>query len=464
MISLSPLDIFIILAFFLLVISIGLIPGKKDTATTEGFLLSERKVGLFLFILTNVATWYGGILGVGEFTYRFGLLSWFTQGLPYYIFALVFAIFFSKKIREASLYTIPDKLEKVYGSKTALLCAGLLFVLVSPAPYLLMVANLLSLVFHINIFWSLVLGSLLSAGYLFKGGYKSYVFADAFQFFIMFAGFIVTLIVAYFNLGDFSYLQSNLPANHLKIPGGVSYTYILVWFLIALWTFTDPGFHQRCYAAKNGNVARNGIIISVFFWALFDFLTTGVGLYSRAALPGLQSPVLSYPLLAEKLLGSGLKGLFYAAMFATILSTSNSFFFLSATTISKDFLFKLNTRKQQKNLKYYTYLGIVLTAVLSISLAYFIPSVIDLWYTIGTVCIPGIILLVVSAYYPKFRVSSTIAIIEVIVSFLSSLLWLFIRDKFSTIAPFNEVEPMIIGLFIAALIHLGGVFINRHKL
>ncbi|MDP4172958.1 MAG: sodium:solute symporter family protein [Bacteroidota bacterium] len=464
MISLSSLDIFIILAFFIFVISIGLIPGKKDTATTEGFLLSERKVGLFLFILTNVATWYGGILGVGEFTYRFGLLSWFTQGLPYYVFAILFAIFFSKKIREASLYTIPDKLEKVYGSKTALLCAGLLFVLVSPAPYLLMVANLLSLVFHINIFWSLILGSFLSAGYLFKGGYKSYVFADAFQFFIMFAGFIVTLIVAYLNLGDFSYLQANLPANHLKIPGGVSYTYILVWFLIALWTFTDPGFHQRCYAAKNGNVARNGIIISVFFWALFDFLTTSVGLYSRAALPGLQTPVLSYPLLAEKLLGSGLKGLFYAAMFATILSTSNSFFFLSATTISKDFLFKLNNQRQQKSLKSYTYLGIVLTAILSISLAYFIPSVIDLWYTIGTVCIPGIILLVVSAYYPKFRVSSTIAVIEVIVSFLSSLLWLFIRDKFSSIAPFNEVEPMIIGLIIAALIHFGGVFINRHKL
>lgn len=464
MISLSSLDIVIILAFFIFVISIGLIPGKKDTATTEGFLLSERKVGLFLFILTNVATWYGGILGVGEFTYRYGLLSWFTQGLPYYVFAILFAIFFSKKIREASLYTIPDKLEKVYGSKTALLCAGLLFVLVSPAPYLLMVANLLSLVFHINIFWSLILGSLLSAGYLFKGGYKSYVFADAFQFFIMFAGFIVTLIVAYLNLGDLSYLQANLPANHLKIPGGVSYTYILVWFLIALWTFTDPGFHQRCYAAKNGNVARNGIIISVFFWALFDFLTTSVGLYSRAALPGLQTPVLSYPLLAEKLLGSGLKGLFYAAMFATILSTSNSFFFLSATTVSKDFLFKLNTQKQQKSLKSYTYLGIILTAILSISLAYFIPSVIDLWYTIGTVCIPGIILLVVSAYYPKFRVSSAIAVIEVIVSFLSSLLWLFIRDKFSSISPFNEIEPMIIGLLVAALIHLGGVFLNRHKL
>jgi SSS family solute:Na+ symporter len=88
---------------------------------------------------------------VGEFTYRYGLVSWFTQGFPYYIFALLFALFFAKKIRKASLFTVPDKLTEVYGKKVGMLSAIVVFVLVSPAPYLLMSASLLSLLLDINI-------------------------------------------------------------------------------------------------------------------------------------------------------------------------------------------------------------------------------------------------------------------------------------------------------------------------
>src|SRR3970282_1920809 len=112
------------------------------------------------------------------------------------------------------------------------------------------------------------------------------------------------------------------PPEHLKLDGGTSITFIIVWFLIAMWTFADPGFHQRCYAAKNGNVAVKGIIISIFFWFIFDFLTTSTGLYARALLPDIKSPVAAYPLLSGVVLPNGLRGIFYSAMFATIMSTT----------------------------------------------------------------------------------------------------------------------------------------------
>ena len=112
MASFSQLDFIILSAFFALLLIIGFIPQKEKEGDTEGYLLYNRKVGLFLFIMTNVSSWYGGILGVGEFTYKFGLLSWITQGLPYYIFALIFALLFAKKISKASLFTIPDKIEE----------------------------------------------------------------------------------------------------------------------------------------------------------------------------------------------------------------------------------------------------------------------------------------------------------------------------------------------------------------
>ncbi len=461
MISFSPLDFIVIILFFAAVLAIGFYFGRRTTDQADDYLLSGRKVGLFLFVLTTVSTWYGGILGVGEFTYRYGLVSWFTQGFPYYVFAFLFAIFFAKKVRSASLFTIPDKLTLVYGNKVGLISAVLVFILVSPAPYLLMTANLIQLMFGTGIIVSLVLALMLSVLYLFHGGFKSNIYADALQFFVMFGGFFVVLIISFHTLGGLKFLQNNLPAKHLQITGGASPTFIIVWFLIALWTFADPGFHQRCYSAKTGDIAVKGIIISIFFMALFDFLTTSTGLYARAVFPNLSKPVLSYPMLAEKILSPGIKGIFYAAMFATIMSTLNSFLFLSATTIGRDFIFKISKKQDENKLKIYTVYGLIAAGILSIILAYFIPSVIEIWYTVGSLCIPGIILPVISAYYPKIKIDKNILLIEVIAAVCFSVLWYLIRDSFSTVKIINEIEPMLVGLFSASLIHLYGLMRNR---
>jgi SSS family solute:Na+ symporter len=455
MISFSDLDIIVIILFFLVLLTIGFVTSRKTKNNSEDYLLSNRKMGLFLFVLVTVSSWYGGIIGVGEFTYRYGLVSWFTQGFPYYLFAFLFAIFFAKKIREASLFTIPDKLAEVYGKQTGLAAAVVVFILVSPAPYLLMTANLVSMVFDTSILTSLIISLILSGSYLIKGGFRSNIYADAFQFFVMFAGFIIILIISIFSFGGFEFLESNLPQTHLSITGGTSPAFILVWFLIALWTFADPGFHQRSYAAKSGDIAKKGILISIIFFALFDFLTTSTGLYAKAVLPDLSQPMMAYPLYAEKVLGSGLKGIFYAAMFATIISTLNSFLFLSATTIGRDFIFRVNKNSKEEKIKSYTVIGIIISGIISIIIAYLIPSVVEIWYTIGSLFIPGIILPVISAYYPKLRISSKLIIAEMVLAVSISMMWFDFRE--TLIGVLSEIEPMIIGLFVSVLIHTFGL-------
>lgn len=455
MISFSLFDIIIIVVFFTTLLSIGFFSSRKVKSNAEDYLLSNRNMGLFLFVLVTVSTWYGGIIGVGEFTYRYGLVSWFTQGLPYYFFAFLFAIFFAKKIREASLFTIPEKLEQVYGKNVGIISAIVVFVLVSPAPYLLMSANLLSLVFELDIIISLIIGIILSASYLIKGGFKSNIYTDAFQFFIMFAGFILILFVSISSYGGADFLTEKLPQSHLSFTGNSSITFLIVWFLIALWTFADPGFHQRSYSAKNGNVAKYGILISIVFWALFDFLTTSTGLYAKAIIPDLDNPIMAYPLLTEKILAPGLKGIFYAAMFATIISTLNSFMFLSATTIGRDLIYRMNQKGSEDKIKLYTVIGIIITSLLSVLIAYSIPSVVEIWYTIGSLFIPGIILPVISSYYSKIMVSSKIVLYEIILSVLTGTIWLLIRSSFTGVL--YEIEPMLIGLLVALLIHTFGL-------
>jgi SSS family solute:Na+ symporter len=77
--------------------------------------------------------------------------------------------------------------------------------------------------------------------------------------------------------------------------------------------------------------------------------------------------------------------------------------------------------------------------------------VVEIWYTIGSLFIPGIILPVVSAYYPKFRISYKLILTEIILAVCSSTFWLELRNTQEGIL--SEIEPMIIGLTVALLIH-----------
>ena len=68
----------------------------------KDFILAGRKLSMPGFIATLVASWYGGILGVGENTYNYGIQTWFIFALPYYVFGLLFAFFLAPLLRNSA--------------------------------------------------------------------------------------------------------------------------------------------------------------------------------------------------------------------------------------------------------------------------------------------------------------------------------------------------------------------------
>ncbi len=448
MVTLAPADLAVIGVFCAAVIAIGIFTARSSIRDVE-FLLAGRSLTTPVFVMSLVSSWYGGILGVGEFTYRFGISNWFLQGVPYYVFAIVFAFLLAKRVRGTNLLSIPDKLNLAYGRKTALLGSFLTFILMTPAPYVLMVGILIEVVTGWSIAASVTAGTLASVVYLFTGGFRSDVNTNVFEFFIMFIGFGVIIPFAVSKLGGAGFITSHVPPLHLAWDGGNSIQFVLVWFFIALWTLVDPSFHQRCYAARTGEVARRGILVAVIFWIVFDAMTTTAGLYARAALPDIQSPVMAYPLLAEAVLPPVAKGLFYAGMLAAIMSTLNSQAFISSMTLGRDIVARLRGRMGEDATTGPVRWGILVTALLSVGLALAIPSVIRLWYTIGTVIIPGLLIPLVASYFDRLRPRPTIAFASMALGWLVSLGWLlsgWSREMGSSDYYPLGIEPMYAGL------------------
>lgn len=461
MISFSVFDYIIIGLYFVIVLYVGLRTKSSDKSAVD-YLVAGRVLTLPAFVATLVSTFYGGVLGVGEFTYRFGISSWFLNAFPYYFFIVIFAFFLSRKIRKTELFTIPDKLEQTYGKKVGLFGAILIFFLVTPAPYLLMLGIITQVIFGIPLFWAMIICLLFSIVYLFKGGLLADVRVNIVEFIIMFAGFGLILPFCFFELGGLDYLKTNLPTESLSLTGGNSLQYMLVWFFIGAWALVDPSFHQRCYAAKNGSIAKNGVLISLIFWFIFDFLTTTAGLYARADLPNIDNPAMSYPLLADKILPPIAKGLFFTGMIATIMSTLHSYIFISATTLGNDIIPRI--KHTGNRLNEYSKIGIIITSVVSILIVIWIPSVVNIWYTVGSIIIPALLISIISSYTKRFTISPAFILGAMIASFSISLICM-LYGQFNLIDgyasyPF-DIEPMYPGLFVGIIIYSIGFIIQN---
>jgi SSS family solute:Na+ symporter len=453
--NLALIDYIIIFSYLGSLAYLGFSRRMKNEESAAGFILDGRTMTLPAFVASLVSTWYGGILGVGEFTYRYGIANWLVFGVPYYLAAFIFAIFIARKARKAEVLTIPDTLQNSYGRPTAIVGSILLFFMTLPGAYILMLSLLFNFLFGWPLWLGAVLGTIFSTFYIHLGGFRSVVRTDILQFVLMYVGFIVMFILLVVQYGGFSFIQSGVPATHLTWHGGNSGWYIGVWYIIALQTLIEPAFYQRCYAAKNPNVARNGILISIVCWMIFDFLTTSCGLYARAILPNLTDPATSYTALASKILPAGMIGIFALSLLTTVHSTVDSYFFISASTFGRDIVWRI-FKVPESRITHYTRLGLIISAVIALAAALFFKSIVDIWHDFGSVGTPALLVPLFFAYYGKRKMTSAVSFISVILSGTVSLIWLLSRYWNADGQYWLNLEPIFPGLALSILFYLFG--------
>jgi len=447
-------DSAIVAAYIVVLLWIGYRARTRGQGADE-YLLAGRRLTLPAFVMTLVTTWYGGILGVGEYTYSYGIASWFVFGLPYYVAAMLFALFFAARARRSRFRNLPDQLYQAYGPAAGRAGAVVIFLVTLPAGYVLMLGVLASIIFGVDVRLGIVVGTLISVGYVYVGGFNSVVRTDRLQFVLMFGGFVVLLAAVWYQLGSPAHIWAQLPPDLRQPTGGQSIWAILVWYFIALATLIEPTFYQRCYAARDERTARRGLFVSVGFWLVFDLLTTVIGLYAVVAYPGLADPVQSFPLLAADYLPVGLRGLFWAALLAVIMSTVDSFTFIAAVTAGRDVVLGRTGRTADAAEWRAARLALPLVAALSVLLAIQFRSVVDIWYVFGTVATPALLLPVLTSFWPEARFRPRAALLNILAAGGVSLAWEWLRRLYSPSA-FPLVVPAIyIGLAVSIGIWLG---------
>jgi SSS family solute:Na+ symporter len=397
----SALDWALIAAYFVALAAVWL-RGFRSRPSTEDYLVAGRRVTLPAFVATLVATWYGGILGVGEFTWRHGVANWLVFGAPYYLGAALFALALARRARRSELLSIPDLLERAYGRGAALVGAGAVFVNAAPAAYVLMLGTLFASMFGGPASPWIVAAAVLSVFYVDRGGLRAVILTDKLQFALMYGGFAMLLAALVTQHGGLPFLTGRVPDSHWTWHGGNGPAAVIVWYVIALGTMVDPAFWQRACAARDPGVARNGVLLSILFWAGFDFMTTACGLYARALLPGLADPVQAFPQLANLTLPPVALGFFYLGMIATVMSTIDSYAFIAATTVGRDLVWRVRGGDPAR-IPAWSRAGLWLATAFATALALARPSVVSLWHDLGSIVTPTLLLPVLLAFARRGR-------------------------------------------------------------
>tara|TARA_B000000609_G_C24179210_1_gene356563 strand:- start:347 stop:1726 length:1380 start_codon:yes stop_codon:yes gene_type:complete len=440
----------IVIISIIAILYIGL--KTKSKPNSNSYLFAGRKLTLFPFVATLVSTWYGGILEIGRFSYENGIVTWLIFGFSYYIAAYIFSSFIAPKIITKNIQTIPVLIEKAYGKVAAIISIVLILFISSTAPYLKILSSIFQFLWPINNFVGITIGAIISLIYVFKGGFNSIIRTDKIQFIFMYLGFIVMLISAYVNYGGIDFLINNTPQNTFSIPGNLNWNTILIWGLIALVTFIDPSFYQRTFAGQSIKTVKSGIRLSILCWMVFDGLTVFTGIYASAILSDSinENP---YLLLSQLLLPSFFQGIFIISLLFIVLSTIDSFSFISAYTFGKDLL---NIVKipiiNNFSIKTKTQIGLLFTSIISIILAYNFNEVIDIWYTSGSFAVSVLLLPILFYLYDK---KFCYPLFNMICSLCITFGWFsygMINKQFGyPIYPLN-LEPMFPGLFTSIFI------------
>ncbi|MEN3026946.1 MAG: sodium:solute symporter family protein [Chlorobiota bacterium] len=427
-------------------------PSSEHHTEAEEFLVAGRRLTLPLFVATLVATWYGAILGVGEFVYRYGIVAWLCIAVPYYVVALLFAATVAGRIRASQTLSIPEQMGHFYGEGVARVAAGVVLIVTVPAAYLLMVATLVRALTGWSLEACLVLGALFSVAYLYTGGFYANVLTNALQFVLMYGGFAALAYFSWRQFGTPEQMWSLLPPTHRSIPGLLGWGTVAVWWVIALQTFVDPNFYQRCAAARSVKTAQWGIALSVLFWLAFDTLSITAALYARAFIS--TEPLNAYPALADAVLPAGWKGMFVVALLATVMSTLESYAFVSAATFGRDILGRIPSLAARYSVRRLTQVGLVLSVTAAGVLAWAIPSAVELILRTASVAVPALLFPFVLGYAARCQLPSKWVGWLMGMTASSSLGWMVLREARLVPIGLQWIEPAFVGILFGAVMSL----------
>jgi len=260
--ALAPIDIVVLVLYFVLVLFIGFYV-KGATTTSEEFFLAGREMTAWIAGLSFVSANLGSLelMGWAGAAYQYGILAthWYWIGaIPAMLFLgiVMMPFYYISKT-----HSVPGYLQLRFGEGARGLSAAsfaFMTILMSGVNMYAM-AVVMQTVLGWNITFSIWVGAVTVAIYVMLGGLRSAIINEVLQFVLIWAGAALIPILGLIEAGGWTNLKAQIAVNVQ------SNTYTHLWSTLGTFKGNPMGIHWT------GIVFGLGMIISFGYWTT-DFL------------------------------------------------------------------------------------------------------------------------------------------------------------------------------------------------
>ncbi len=359
-----PLDVAVIVAYFVAVLAAGILLGGRQRDATDYFL-GRRGLPWWAIMLSIVATETSALTVISvPGIAATGNLTFIQLSFGYLVGRIGVAALLLPGYFDGTQDTAYQRLERRFGPHARRVAAGTFLVTRALGDSVRVFATAIPLAIITG--WSLPLGilavGLVTIFYTWVGGLRAVVWVDVIQLVIYVLGGVATLIVALQLAGGgegaFRTAYDQFKLVFLDPSLSFTRTYTL-WsgliggaLLSAASHGTDHLIVQRLLAARGLPDARKALIGSgvfiIFQFALFLLVGTSLWL-AGAVQPGTASDQI-YPTFVVHQLPTGLAGLVVAGILAAAMSTVASSLNSLASASTHDFYAALTGRRDTEHL------------------------------------------------------------------------------------------------------------------
>jgi len=345
--NLSSFDVIAFVTYFV-VVGIVVVAVSRREREAEDYFLAGRNLHWWLIgislIASNISTEH--FVGMAGSAVDFGLAiasyEWMAA-----ITLVIVARWFLPKYLEQGVTTMPEYLERRFDLRARSWLAVymlLAYVGVAMATVLYSGGLALQTMFGMPLFWGIAILAAFAGGYTVYGGLKAVVWSDLIQGAMLLGGGALTLFVGLRAVGGWESLMEQagdkfhtvLPLDHPELP----------WFAIffgGLWIANlfywgcNQFITQRALAAKDLRQGRYGIVFAAYIKLAIPFLIVFPGIIAWVLYGNeMARSDMAYPMLIDRLLPDGLRGIMLAALVAAIMSSLDSMLNSAATIFTID--------------------------------------------------------------------------------------------------------------------------------
>ena len=388
--------------------------GYRHTRTAEDYLLAGRGTHPFVMALSYGATFIStsAIVGFGGVAAVFGMgILWLTF-LNIFVGIFFAFIFLGSRTRamghSLNAHTFPELLGKRYQSRFIHIFAALIILGFMPlyAGVVLMgAANFIKVRLHVEYETALFFFSVLVAVYVIFGGLKGVIYTDALQGGIMIIGMLLIAYYVYSGLGGITQAHQALTdlapeaTKTFKEVGHRGWTAMPAfgsknwWTLVStiimgvgIGVLAQPQLVVRFMTVKSTRELNRGIVIG----SVFILVVTGVAyltgplsnvyffrdpkFHQIAFLAAGKNPDQIIPLFISTYLPAWLGDVFMVTLLAAAMSTASGLFHAMGTAAGRDLFEHVSSKATSDRVTIIANrIGILLTFILSITLAYVLP-------------------------------------------------------------------------------------------